>query len=329
MLVALVLVPFTNVSAETIAGEGNIGYQDGVLASFHMPIDVLVLPGGEVIVADTFNNLLRIIRGSETTTYAGFIPEFFPVGFHRDGELSAAGLHHPTGLAICENGRIYVADSVNNSIRVIVAGSIYTLAGWGEAGFSDGPRGEAAFNSPTSIAIGPGGNLYVADTLNHVIRRVSPTGHTTTIAGTPGEFGYQNGASALFDTPMGIAVTGDGRIFVADTGNHAIRVIENGIVTTLAGSSVHDEWDSVGGFADGIGTAALFNQPRGLSLWGDNLIVADSANHAIRVVTPDGSVTTFAGLELELLFPMGVHVHEERLYIADSGNNKIRAVSLR
>ena len=345
VLFALVFLPALFVlaqnedSLETIAGIGNVGTQDGMDASFHMPSDVLVLPGGDILVADTFNNLLRLVNlNRETSIFAGYIPEFFPLGFHLDGEMDVAGFNSPTSLALGDVGYIFVAEPANNSIRVVIDNRVYTFVGWGEAGFADGPRGTSAFNGPSAIAFGPNGYLYVADTLNHVIRRVCPAFYTTTIAGVPGEHGYANGqaAAALFDSPAGIAVTADGRIFVADTGNHVIRVIENGVVRTLAGSHQESEdgYYMVGGFADGIGANALFNQPRGLELWGVNLLVADSANHSIRMITPAGVVTTVVGAEFTgddpeaLHFPMGISVHENRLYIADSGNNKIRMIVL-
>ena len=354
VLFAISLLPAMQLHAEadeplavyTIAGIGSSGVQDGLAASFHMPMGVLVLPNGEIIVADTYNNLLRRINADGVTeTFAGAIFEFFPMGAHSDGVLVEAALHRPVGLAVCQFGRIYIADSANSSIRVIVGGRVYTLVSWGEAGFADGPRGVASMNNPLAIAVGPGGYIYVADTLNHVIRRVSPIGNTTTIAGTPGEYGYLNGIAdaALFDGPAGIAVAPDGRIFVADTGNHVVRVIENGYVSTFAGSFTLDEQDGetvfIGGFIDGEASYALFNHPRGLALWGDYLIVADSTNHGIRLISSDGYVTTLAGTGLPgylsepgraalFSFPTDVFVHENRLFIADAGNNKIRMMPL-
>ena len=344
---------------EIVIGTGNVGHQDGVEATFHMPVGVLYL-NGSIIVADKFNIMLRSRFAMEihdfdfsdyydeewfdeimyalmaTTTVAGYVSDFFPIGTHIDGYLwGEAGLFHPTGIALCYTiWRIYVTEAVNNSVRVIVDGRMYTLTGWGEAGFSDGPRGTASFNSPTDVAVGPGGYLYVADSLNHVIRRVSPVGYATTIAGTPLAYGYQDGdaLNALFDTPKGIVIASDGRIFVADTGNHLIRVIENGEVSTFAGSfetsDYEDEWDNapIGGFYDCADGYARFNQPRGLAFWGSYLIVADSSNHAIRKVSPEGNVETLdiAGLH----FPMGVDVFNNILLIADSGNNQIRIVLL-
>ena len=324
---------------ETIAGTGSIGMQDGIEASFHMPAGIMALPNGNILVADTFNNLLRLVNlNGETRTFAGFIPEFFPLGFHVDGERTAAGLHHPTSFAMCTHGRIYFTEPTSNSIRGIVNNYVYTLAGWGAPGFADGPWDVAEFNNPSAIAFNPDGHLYVADTLNHAIRQITLNGHTTTIAGIPGVHGYANGpaGAALFDSPTGIAVAPDGRIFVADTGNHVIRVIENGIVRTLAGSHrvSDDGYYNVGGFSDGTGAIAQFNHPRGLAMWGNNLIVADSANHSIRLISPAGSVTTifsanFAGDESDALhFPKDVSIHGNRLYIADSGNNKIRMILL-
>ena len=357
ILLSLVLLPIMLLHAEeeeplavyTIAGIGSSGVQDGLSASFHMPMGLLVLPSGEIIVADTYNNLLRQIDPDGVTeTFAGAIFEFFPLGAHLDRELNEAGLHRPAGLAICRSGRIYIADSANNSIRVIVGGGMYTLVGWGDAGFADGPRDQASFNGPLALAVGPSGYIYVADTLNHVIRRVSPTGYASTIAGTPGVYGYGNGREyvALFDSPAGIAVAADGRVIVADTGNHVIRVIENGVVSTLAGSFAFEwlygdglEWAAIGGFMDGEAVYAQFNHPRGLALWGDYLIVADSANHSIRLISPESQVTTIAGIGMPgylagpgqpalFSFPTDVYVHEGRLYVADAGNNKIRMIPL-
>ena len=345
-------------AAEIVAGTGNVGHQDGFEATFHMPVGILIVDGNIILVADKFNNLLRTRMAVElldfsdvydeewfeewlyammsTHIFAGYVSDFFPIGTHVDGVVWEAGLFHPTGLTMCRtSGRIYVADASNNSIRVIIDFyRMYTLSGWGEAGFADGPRGTAAFNSPTSIAVHPSGYLYVADSLNHVIRRVSPDGYTTTIAGMPQVYGYRDGSarSALFDTPKGIAIASDGRIFVADTGNHLIRVIENGVVRTFAGgfelAEGEDDWENVpaGGFIDGAANNARFNQPWGLALWGNYLIVADSSNHAIRMVSPNGRVETLEIIGLH--FPMGVYVHGNSLFIADSGNNKIRMVVL-
>ena len=306
---------------DIIAGTGSPGSENGMTATFHMPHDIILLPSGEIIVADTYSNLLRRIDiNGLTENFAGISG----VGTHVDGELSLARLNRPSSLAIGSGGNIFIADSANNSIRVIVGGMLYTFAGGGESGFADGPAGYARFANPSAIAFGVGGYLYVADTQNHVIRRINQDGYATTFAGVPGQSGYANGAAnnALFDSPAGVAVAADGRVFVADTGNHVIRVIENGNVRTFAGQAAEEE----GGILDGLAAEALFNQPRGLDLWDGSLIIADSANHRIRMVSPDGFVTSI--MYADLHFPMGVHVFGDILYIADTGNNMIRAMEL-
>ena len=259
--------------------------------------------------------------------------------------MGAALFNRPAGFAVGANGSIFIADSANNAIRVIENGAVYTFAGGETAGHVNGRLYAARFNQPRAIAIGPCGNLFVADTLNHVIRRISEDGNVTTIAGTPGVFGMRNGAAgtAAFDSPMGIVVCPAGRIFVADTGNHLIRVIENGEVRTLAGTVVlpaEPGFDNypLGGFADGF--AAMFGSPTGLAFWGENLIVADSMNHKIRAVLPTGETITLAGTgypgylntapaSASFHLPSGLYVRNNRLYIADTGNNLIRTMELR
>ena len=341
----------------TVAGTGAHGSQDGLHAEFNMPQGVVVGSQNRVIVADTFNNVLRQINlDTSVETLAGAVhaagAEHFPIGFYIDGAAREAGFYRPTSLAVHGN-RMFIADSLNHAIRIMVDGQVYTISGGLGPGHADGEPGFSMFNSPMSMAVGPGGYLYVADTGNHVIRRISPLGYVTTIAGVPHRSGFSDGMAnqALFYSPKGIIVAPDGRIFVADTGNHLIREIRGGIVSTLAGGLVfldeheHDRfgdgWDDapLGGHADGIGAFASFNQPTGIDLWENHLVVADSASHSIRLVSMAGDVTTLAGTGYpnylggsreiaEFHFPTGVYVFGEFLFIADSGNNKIRLLRL-
>ena len=335
----------------TIAGTGSHGAWDGGISQFNLPMAVIGDGQGGFIVADTFNNLIRHISGDgEVTTAAGVIfgiaSDNFPTGSYIDGPMHEAGFWRPTGIAKPFGGGLFIADSENNAIRVIMEGIVYTVAGGLNAGYASGGPHEARFNMPGAVAMHPDGYVYVADTGNHVIRRISPDGYTVTIAGQGGSAGYYNGlaAHALFDGPMGITISPDGRIFVADTGNHLIRVIENGIVSTLAGTRSFIEADGwelypIGGFFDGLPGEAMFDQPIGIALWGEYLIVADSANHSIRVVSPDGEVRTLTGTGepgsvfgaagiASFHFPMGVYVYGNSLIIADTGNNMIRALNL-
>ena len=349
-------MPVAQIAVAIFAGTGSHGAMviDDA-AQFNLPSDIASLPSGELIVTDTSNNAIRLIDAyGAVELFAGTIDiaarDNFPFGFYQDAGLEEAGFNRPIGIAVNSDGHVFIVDSQNHSIRVAMDGYVRTFTGGNGPGHTNGAPGSARFRNPSGIAICPAGNLIVADTLNHVIRRVDRNGRVTTIAGFQGRFGNQDGfgTHALFDSPMGVAVDSQGRIFVADTGNHLIRVIDGREVTTIAGSSfVMDEayrdrhpdaWDlaPIGGFADGVGEYALFNMPMGIAFWGDNLIIADSANHSIRMLLPDGEVVTLAGtgypgfIEGVAAFhlPRSVYIRDGYMYIADTSNNMIRRMRL-
>ena len=255
---------------------------------------------------------------------------------------SQARFSYPNSVAVDASGTVYVADTGNNTIRKLVfSGTICTvsiLAGTvGVSGTTDGTGSAALFNNPVGIAVDASGNVYLADTGNHTIRKVSSSGQVVTLAGNPGVFGDQNGtgAGALFCGPTGIAVDASGNVYVADTGNHMIRKITSGgVVSNFAGCS------SVTGFVDGTGSGALFNAPGGLALDGSgNLIVADTLNNLIRKVTPAGVVTTLAGsvcygsfdgvgTNATFNLPSAVAVDGAgNVYVADTYNATIRMIA--
>ncbi|MGH8022352.1 MAG: immunoglobulin domain-containing protein, partial [Limisphaerales bacterium] len=259
-----------------------------------------------------------------------------------DGNGTNAFFNAPRGIAADSAGNIYVADTGNDTIRKITpAGAVSTLAGLaGNAGSADGSGTNAAFDSPEGLAVDVSGNIFVADTWNDTIREISPSGLVTTIAGWPGDIGSVNdtGTNALFYEPGGLAVDASDHIFVADTGNNAIREIAaTGAVTTLAGSAGNY------GSVDATGTNALFDAPQGLAIDASgNLYVADYLNNAIRQITPAGVVKTIAGAPgnfggvngagTNALFwgPEAIAVDPNDntlLYVADSGNSAIRQVS--
>ncbi|MCL2221646.1 MAG: hypothetical protein FWC20_05790 [Oscillospiraceae bacterium] len=339
----------------TVAGTGIHGAADGSPAQFNMPSGIFSSAEGMLYTADTMNNLLRSIDlGGRVRRVTGEIHVHdelgFPHGFHRDGGINTAFFNRPTDGVVDMHGRILIVDSENNAIRIIYGQNVYTFAGSVSAGHADGSADEARFNRPTAIAICPQGDIYVADTLNHVIRKIDRSGEVTTIAGTPGASGSRDGetGNAQFNRPGGIAISQDGRIYIADTGNHLIRVIEDGSVRTLAGTlrfTGDVTWEGqaplgnepLGGFEDGA--EAMFNTPMGLAIWQGNLIVADSLNHSIRAVLPNGETITLAGTAYPgyinasprasaFHLPRGVYVLGDRLYIADTGNNVIRAMEL-
>eukprot|EP00242_Pyramimonas_sp_CCMP2087_P000191 CAMPEP_0198228870 /NCGR_PEP_ID=MMETSP1445-20131203/113827_1 /TAXON_ID=36898 /ORGANISM="Pyramimonas sp., Strain CCMP2087" /LENGTH=580 /DNA_ID=CAMNT_0043909303 /DNA_START=198 /DNA_END=1941 /DNA_ORIENTATION=+ len=210
---------------------------------------------------------------------------------HRDGEQTVARFNRPCGVAVDGSGNVFVADFLNPRIRKITPqGHVSTLAGTGEEGYQDGGGTVAQFNSPRGIAVDGDGNVFVADMMNNRIRKITPQGHVSTLAGT-GEEGYQDGEAivAQFKGPGGLAVDGDGNVFVVDTGERIRKITPQGIVSTLAGTGVQ-------GYQDGEGTVSQFNKPRGLAVDGDgNVFVADMMNNRIRKITPQGHVSTLAG----------------------------------
>ena len=336
----------------TFAGTGGHGAADGERAQFNLPRSVLASSRG-VFVADSFNNLIRSIDyQGYVSTLAGKILGLdafrFPIGLYRDGDIDGALFNRPADMIVGAGGNLFVLDSGNHTLRIIIQDNVFTFAGTGQPGHNDGPVTTAQFNRPFAMASGPDGSIYIADSGNHVIRRISANGNVTTVAGQPGEYGHYDGTTdgALFNGPMGVAVDSRGRIFVADTGNHLIRMIYNGNVTTLAGNLFltdgMSEWDDapLGGFADGQNNLAMFNMPQGLAIWrGDILIIADTGNHRIRALMPDGRVLTLAGngfpghddgLPDEATFhlPENISVWGDILYIADTGNNVIRKIIL-
>ncbi len=220
----------------------------------------------------------------------------------RDGDGVRAQFTDPFGVAVGADGLVYVADGAGaDRVRVIsLDGHVATLAG-GEAGFIDGLAHQARFNTPSGLAFDRRGMLYVADTGNNAIRRVSPAGDTTTVAGRV-EPGLRDGVSqdALFNGPIGIAVDAAGRVIVADTYNDRIRVLaSDGVVATLAGSTR--------GYADGPASEARFDTPTGVAVHDNGTVyVADTGNDCVRAITTDGNVSTLIDGSHGLIRPLGV-----------------------
>ena len=256
-----------------------------------------------------------------------------------NGNGTNALFSDPAAIVTDTNENFFVADSQNHAIRKVTTnGIVTTFAGQlGVSGMADGTGTGAQFNAPSGLAFDGGGNLFVADTGNSTIRKITPSGAVSTFAGTAGSGGYADGAAggAQFNSPLGIAVATNGNVFVTDSGNHCIRRISGGMVSTFAGSP------QIWGSADASGTNAQFNGPVGLAFDArGNLFVSDANNDTIRKIASSGVVTTFAGAAgadgaadgvataarfrspAELVFDQNGN-----LFVADSFNQTIREIS--
>jgi len=281
----------------TFAGlAGGGGREDGttVTARFSGPSGVFVDAGGNAYVADRNRHTIRrITAAGAVTTLAGLAGS----SGSTDGAGDTARFNAPSGVTADGNGILYVADYENHTIRKVTpAGVVTTLAGLaGNPGGSDGTGNASRFYRPSALAVGPDGNIYVADRDNHTIRKVTPAGAVTTLAGLAGTSGSANGTgnAARFRYPCGVATDLDNNVYVADTGNNAVRKITPaGEVTTLAGNTIGGGF----GFEDDIGSNARFTAPGGVTVDSDgNVYVADCYNCTIRKISPAGAVTTVAG----------------------------------
>jgi alpha-tubulin suppressor-like RCC1 family protein len=334
------IVVTTPLTVSTLAGQPvSSGSSDGTgsAARFYYPSGLATDNIGNLYVADTDNNTIRKIVASTgaVTTLAGLAGS----SGSADGTGSAARFNNPAGVAVDSAGNVYVADTLNHTLRRITSvGVVSTLAGsTGVAGSADGTGTAARFRGPQGLAIDSGSNLYVADTNNHTIRKVVPsTGVVTTVAGFAGNSGSTDGlgSQARFNYPSGVAVDATGNLFVADTENDTIRqIVPSGQVSTLAGLA------GASGVADGTGSAALFDSPSDLAVDGSgNLYVADTDNFTIRKVAPStGVVSTIAGLggtsgsadglgsAVRFFHPAGIAMDSSsNLYVADTNNDTIR-----
>ncbi|MGA2024852.1 MAG: hypothetical protein ABSH23_08850, partial [Steroidobacteraceae bacterium] len=311
----------------------------GAAAQFGEPSSVALDPGAlHLYVADTGNQTIRQITtaGAVVTTIAG---NNGTVGATNATGTSAL-FEFPTGIAADPSGNLYVADSVNYLIRKITmpAVSVSTLAGnIGGRGYQNSSSGAAArFNNPHYVATDPSGNIFVADHYNNVIRMITPAGVVSTLAGTAGPGGFQDSPGALFNAPYGIATDASGNVYVADSGNNAVREIAmpSATVSTIAGGNGS-------GSTDGPGSSAQFNVPYSVALnAAGDIYVADFNNNTIRMIAPGGVVSTFAGTAgqagsadgsgaaASFWGPRGVATDSAgNVYVADRNNGTVRMIT--
>ena len=269
----------------TVLGKpGEPGVADGSVgvARLDTPSAVALGPDGGLYIADTGNHTLRRWLDGRLITVAGRAGEAGPT----NGPVANARFNSPLGIVVTPALRILVADSGNHAIRSILPnGLVETLAGsaqdWGAV---DGPAATARFNGPVGLALAPDGVLVVSDTLNHALRRVTPDGQVTTLAGRLGEDGCVDGSAdvARFCQPAGLYYHPHGDLYVVDAFNHLVRKVDAaGVVTTVAGRPAQS------GEADGANGAGRFFNPYGLVVHPDgSIVVSDTYNATLRQVLP-------------------------------------------
>ncbi len=310
------------------------------ISVFFLAMVLCACGGGEGV--DTTGRLNAVSTHGVVSSVAGK-----GVGGYANGSATESQFKAPGAVAVGSDGTIYIADTENHRIRKSVNGVVSTLAGNGVAAFVDGTGEAASFSSPRGIAVDASGNVYVADSGNHRIRKILPTGEVVLLAGDGTVGSGDNSASpelATFDDPRGIAVNSDGsEVYVSDFNRYVIRKITANAVETIAGST------TARGAADGVGVNASFTSPWGLALSSSgNLYVADvgdwliPGNYLIRKIElNNGYVSTLAGqpgvapgkqngpaAEATFNMPSGVAVDSsETVYVADSGNNLIRKIT--
>ncbi len=342
--IAIISIAFSThaqIIVSTYAGNGTAALTNGPVAGsqFNQSFGIYTAKNGVIYVADTYNNCVRKIDGGMVTTYAGS-----SVAGYLDGPALTAKFNQPLCICADDSGNLYVTDFIGQRVRKIsAAGIVSTVAGTGIAGYTEGADTVARFNYPRGITIDAIGNLYVADSWNHRIRKVDAVTHeVSSYAGgdpvtgvqTPGGYVDASDTAARFHTPCGVAIDSLGNLYVADAYNHRIRMIDTQRqVTTIAGSG------TTGGFSDGAALTGQLNTPTDLyhAANGD-ILIGDTYNNRVRLLS-NGMLSTVAGdgiagfvngpaLTSEFNHPRGVTANAtaDSIYVVDGNNFAIRLI---
>jgi len=288
-------------TATVVAGNGTAGYlgDSGLATSAELkaPAAITLDAAGDIYIADTGNSVVRFVSATtgNISTFAGT----GTAGYAGDGAAAiSAQLTKPAGLAVDASGDLYIADTGNNRLREVVSGTINTVAGNGTAGYTDasGVALSAEFTGPEGLALGPDGSINIADTGNNVIRKYTPSAGTiASIAGTGGTSGYKgdNGAAtgAELSAPSAVALDAAGNLYIADTGNNAVRFVNeaSGLIGTIAGTGTPGYTGD-----SGTSTSAELFSPAGIAVnLAGELLIADSGNNAIRSINNQQPTLTF------------------------------------
>lgn len=330
-----------NRSVRKITPAGVVTTLAGVSAGLREPRGLTVDVNGNVYVTDyAFHTISKITPAGVVSAVAGSNAK----PGSADATGSAALFYAPSGIAFDNRGNLYLADTSNNTIRTLTTeGVTSTFAGTaGRSSSVDGTGDAAVFEDPYGVTADLAGNVYVSDAGDHTVRKITPAGVVTTLAGKAGSFGSSDGSggsggTARFFAPLGITADSGGNLYLSDTGNHTVRKISAaGTVTTLAGKA------GEGGGTDGVGTAARLSNPYGIGMDNNGILyVIATAGNTLRKIATDGTVSTLAGKEgsngmvngsgsaASFLVPFGLAVDTrgENIYVCDHGNHAIRKVT--
>lgn len=320
-------------TVSTLAGTGAAGFADGPgnAAKFDIPNGVALGKDGNLYIADRNNHVIRKVAPDGTVTTVAGTPG---MQGNVNGAAATARFSLPDHIAVDSVGNIFVTETNENRIRKITAGGIVSnFAGSGLGGWVDGPGATAKFFAPTGVTVDSAGFVYVVDASNQRIRKITPAGVVSTLAGqqAPGWVDGQ-GSAAKFNDPFGIAVDAAGNLYVADLSNYRIRKISpSGYVTTISGTGQS-------GSSDGPVATAQFARPKGIALDGaGNIYAADKEN--IRKISTAGVVSTVAGTTVagfadgnaataQFSNPRSLAVHNacDIVFVGDNDNNRIRKI---
>jgi len=319
-----VTFPGTNLKAqpgwiETVVGTDQIGFNatntTGNTTPLNYPTGMTVDGSGNMFIADTLNLRLRKVSNNSISTVAGN----GLLSYGGDGaQATTAQLNNPQGVAVDPAGNLYIADTNNNSIRRVAGnGVITTVAGSGISGAAAPGNGSNQFTAPRGLASDAAGNIYIADSQNARVVKLSAAGGLSTVAGngTPG-YGGDGGAatSAMLNTPTAVAVDSANNLYIADFSNNRIRKVSaSGTISTLAGTG-SSGYSGDGGQA----AAAQINLAQGVAVDNaGNVFIADTGNNAIRMVAPNGIITTVANV----VSPVGITTDSlGMVYVADGSS---------
>ena len=330
----------------TLAGNGVAGFLGdagaATDANINFPLGIASDAAGNVFIADQINHRIRKVgTDGVISTVAGNGTS----GFSGDAAAAtSAMLSYPCAVALDSSGNIYIADTFNRRIRKVAGGNITTIAGTGDTGNTgDGGKAtDATMSFPVGLVVDAAGNIYIADMIDNVIRKIATDGTISTVVGngTAGFFGDGGAAiNAQLNLPEGLAVDPAGNLYIADVGNHRIRkVASDGTITTIAGSGF------VRGFAGdgGPATKAILNYPYGIARdSAGNIFIADLGNNRIRMLRTDGTIVTVAGngtygdqgdggsaKSAQFRFPHAVAVDSAgRISVSDTQNSRIRRLT--